>query len=439
MPPAPSAGEQDRNVGDGTLRRFRSRLARRWWLILVCLGLTAGAGVAARPHLRAWYHRRAARVESQRCHTNQAIAHLLICRAIWPRDPETLLLAARAARRAQFYGDAARLLHIYREVRGRDAAYTFEQLLLAAESRVDEVTETCWKGIEEERFDAPLLMEALARGYLRQYRLGQARFCLNRWKEIQPNNAQVFYFEGCLNLDYLHVFSDAILSYRRAVELDSEHQEARLGLAVALLMANNYAEAAQHFQRLIQLQPDNVRVQVGLAECLDNLGQSDEAAQLVSDVLAQQPRLPAALSLQGQLAFKSGLWTDAETALRQSLQANPIDHRARYSLALCLERMGREEEARQQRSQLQQLEEDTARFHEIVTKELAQRPTDPALHCTLGQLLLRSGQHEEGIRWLQNALHLDPHYAPAQKALAAYQDQAKGKSQPVLPNGNLPP
>jgi tetratricopeptide (TPR) repeat protein len=429
MSAPPTASTRAGSVSDGKSRRLRFRLV----ILLLLLSSMAGAGVVARPHVRAWHHRRAARLEVQRYHTAQAIHHLLICRDIWPRDPETLLLAARAARRIQIYGDAERLLRIYRDVRGGDEAYTFEQLLLAAERRVDEVSEQCWKGIEDGRFDAPLLMEALTHGYLRQYRLGQARRCLDHWKQVQPDNPQTFYLEGLFLFDYLHSASDAVVSYRRAVELDADHQEARQGLAVALLTDKNYAEAAEQFEHLRQCQPDNALVQVSLAECLGSLGESAQAMRLVDDALARQPQLASALSLRGQLALKSGQWTEAETDLRKALRGDPLDHRAHYSLALCLEHLGQEEEARQQRRQLQQLEQDTARFHEIVTKEIAERPTDPALHFTLGQILLRGGRREEGIRWLQNALRLDPNHAPARKALAECLSQAQGETQQSPP------
>jgi Flp pilus assembly protein TadD len=172
---------------------------------------------------------------------------------------------------------------------------------------------------------------------------------------------------------------------------------------------------------------------VGLAECLDGLDQTPEAVRLLDDVLARQPGFAPALSLRGQIAIKSGQWAEAESCLRQALQGDPHDHRARYSLVLCLERSGQEEEARRQRRQLQQMEGDLACFNEIVSKEIARRPTDPALHCTVGQLLLRIGQREEGIRWLQNALRLDPNYTPARQALADYQSQAKGQTQPSSP------
>ncbi len=70
------------------------------------------------------------------------------------------------------------------------------------------------------------------------------------------------------------------------------------------------------------------------------------------------------------------------------------------------------------------MEDDLKRFDEIVTRDLVRTPEDPALHYTLGQLLLRGGQHQEGLRWLRNALRLDPQYAPARRALADYYQKA---------------
>ncbi len=404
---------------------YRLLSPRQLGILLVLLALTVAAGILARPHLQAWYHRRAARLELQNYHTAQAIRHLRLCRDVWPRDPEALLMAARAARRARVYDDTERLLEMYRQVRGRDDAFLFEYLLLLAERDLDPVADQCWQYVEEGRYDVPMLLESLTRGYLRQYRLDKARHCLDRWRQLQPDHPQASYLEGLLRFDYLHDRSGAAENFRRALQRDPDHEEARLGLAVALLGGKEYSPAAEHLKYLRQCQPDNVRVQVGLAECLDGLGETAEAIQLVDEVLAREPKSVAALSLRGQLAFKEGQWAEAESWLRQTLQFNPMDHRAHYSLILCLERNGREEEARQEQRQLKQREEDVALFNEIVTKDIAQHPNDPALHCTAGQILLRSGQREEGIRWLQRALVLDPKYVPARQALADFMRQPK--------------
>src|SRR5262249_23287865 len=160
--------------------------------------------VLAWPHLRAWYHFRAARRELEHYHNPQAIRHLQACLEQWPEDTDAIILAARAARRARRYAEAERLLEKYQRSRGLDSAGSFEQLLLSAERRVEQSAEICWRHVEQGHADAPLIMEALTRGYLRQYRLAEARACLDRWLQNEPDNAQAHCLEGLFRLDYAH-------------------------------------------------------------------------------------------------------------------------------------------------------------------------------------------------------------------------------------------
>jgi tetratricopeptide (TPR) repeat protein len=431
---APAAGSPGTEVCAGTSRaaRLRTALYRRlrrpgFWVAVLFLGLVAAAVVLAIPHARAWHHRRAARAELERYHNPQAIRHLQSCLAVWPDDPEALLLAARAARRARAYPDADVCLEKYQRTRGCDAAASFEQLLLTAERNVDQVAPLCRRHVEEKHRDAPLILEALTRGYLRQYRLPEARFCLDRWLKRQPDNPQALCLQGELQLDYERASDRALASYRRAVQLDPEHEDARQGLAIALLETKNFAAAARHLEHLSRCQPENLRLRVGLAECRHGLGEGAEAVRLVDRVLAEAPRYAPALTLRGRLALDAQQFAAAETWLRRAVALAPGNHQARYSLMVCLHRNGKDEEARRQKQKLKEMEEGVKRFNEIVTRDMIQRPHDAALHYTLGRLLLRSGHQPEGLRWLQSALRLDPQYAPARKALAEYYQKAKLK------------
>src|SRR5262249_2631185 len=136
-------------------------------------------------------------------HNRQAIEHLQVCLRRWPDDPEVLLLAARASRRARVYDDAERCLEKYRQARGLDEAGNFEQLLLPTERTLDaRLDARCRHLVKQDHPDTPLLLEALARGYLRQYRLAEARRCLELWLERQPDNTQALTLLGQFHLDY---------------------------------------------------------------------------------------------------------------------------------------------------------------------------------------------------------------------------------------------
>ena len=118
--------------------------------------------------------------------------------------------------------------------------------------------------------------------------------------------------------------------------------------------------------------------------------------------MSRKPDFPPALSLRGQIAFRQGQFAAAADWLRQAVRRNPANHQARYNLALALERTGRADESQEYMRQFKQMQQDLARFNEIVTSEIAKRPTDPALHCELGQILLRSGQSRRRDARLQS-------------------------------------
>jgi tetratricopeptide (TPR) repeat protein len=396
----------------------------RIWGLLVLAGLVVSGIFLFSPRLQAWYHYCAARRDLECFHNPQAVRHLHVCLGIFPEDADTLLLAARAARRARAYQDAEHCLDKYQQIRGCDQAYSFEQLLLGVELKSDQADYRCWRYVEEDHPQTTAILDALVRGYLRQFRLKEAQGCLQRWLETEPDSAQALCLEGQFYLEYVFNKDSALHSYRRAVQLDPEHEEARIGLALALLDISNYAQAAEHLDYICQHQPDNLNAVVGLAECRKGLGQTEAALQLVQSVLARQPQFAPALSLRGRLAMDKGQFAEAETWLRQALALDLSDHNSRYQLIMCLRHSGKLDEAQKLQQELNRLESDLERFNEIVTKELPKSPLDPALHCALGQLLLRGGKRDEGLRWLRSALRLDPQYAAARQVLNDHYQKA---------------
>jgi tetratricopeptide (TPR) repeat protein len=401
--------------GTGSFRRPRT-----WIALILLLGVLAVGYALASPQLRAWHHLRAARADLQSYHNQQAIKHLQACRRIWPENAEVLLLCARAARREGAYDEAERGLEKYREVRGLDDAGSFEQLLLSAERNVDQVDALCRRHIEQGHPDAALILEALARGYLRQFRLQEANLCLELWLKSQPDNPQALCLVGQFHQDYERSPDGAVESYRRAVQIDPENEEARLGLAIVLLETKSFGKAAEHLEYMRRCQPDNLRVQVGLAQCRHSLGESDDALRMVEDVLARQPDYGPALTVRGEIAIAAGEYVEGERWLRQAVRVAPNDHQARYHLMLSLYHNGHVEEAKRYEQAIKQWEDDAKRFNKIVTEEMTGKPQDPDLQAELGVLLLRSGHREEGLRWLQNALRLDPQHAAARQALAEF-------------------
>jgi tetratricopeptide (TPR) repeat protein len=405
----------------GIVLAFPRAITRRPFRSLVILGLLLliGGGISlAGVYLWAAYHLRLARSAMERYHTGEALPHLQLAYSIRPRHPETLLLAARAARRSGSYEDASHWLDLYQEVRGpEDEDLVLERVLVRVErGEVDLMSKYCLSLIERDHPSTPLILEALARGYLRAYQPRQAEKAIEEWLKRQPDNPGALLIQGQI-YDLQTRQHDAIASYRRALTVDPQLDDARLRLASALMQLDLTTEAEDHLNYLNRRFPDNLMVQVYLARVQDRAGNPEEAEKLLGSILAHHPRFAPALTERGKLALRDGQPEQAEKWLREAAALEPGDYQAHYQLSLCLEKNGKSEEAQKEQARLQQIEDDIRQIQEITMGRMETQPHDANLHYRVGMIALRAGSIEEGLRWLHSALKEDPNHQPTHKAL----------------------
>jgi tetratricopeptide (TPR) repeat protein len=395
---------------------MRRPLARLLALLVVLAGLALGA-----PHLRAWYHLRAARADLARYHAEAARAHLDRCLRVWPKSAEAHLLASRAARQAGDLEAADRHLRECQRLRqGTTDEITLEwSLLRAAAGHLDEVEEYLHRRAAQAPDEAPLVWEALAAGYARVYRVLDALAVLERWLEGRPDDVQALVLRGNVYRK-VKASQSAAADFRRAVELAPERDDARWGLAVSLVEIGRYQEALTHLEQLRPRRPDDPELRVRVARCFARLDRRDEARRLLEEVLAAHPDNGPALLNLGQLLVQAGRPEEAEPWLRQAVRAQPHGYPANYALYDCLNKQDKGPEARAQLAVADAIKGDLDRVSEITTRQLSARPRDPALHCELGTLFIRGGHPEVGESWLLSALRQAPDYRPAHAALADY-------------------
>jgi tetratricopeptide (TPR) repeat protein len=389
---------------------------------LALLALSAGGAGLAGIHLWAMYHFRAGRAAVERCHNREAQRHLNACLRVWPHNPDTLILAARTARRMGAMTEADSFLDACHGLKGDDDLALERLLLQAARGEGDRVQKVCLAMVKDNHPATPLILEALAYGYITMYRLQEASFALTVWMDRQPDSPQAYLLRGIL-YTYADRVDDALADFRHVLELDPEHDEVRLRLASALLDRGQGAEALPHFEYLRQRMPDELTVQVGLARCKDLLGQQAEAAQLLDEVLSRRPDYADALAERGKVAMRAGDLDAAETWLRKAAILEPGDYQLHYQIHLCLTQNGKEEEAREEEQRLKQIDADLKRIRQIVTHDMGLAPHDPALHYEAGMIALRTGEYREAVRWFESALREDPKYVPAHLALAQFYAQ----------------
>jgi predicted Zn-dependent protease len=378
--------------------------------------LLAGAG------LFLWFdhHLEAARQAAARGHNAVAITHLRSCRLVRAEHPEVLLLSACVARRGGAWTEAEALLDRYSELRGDDDALVLERLLLRATRGEIEATRPLLQlHIDQDDSAATLAREALAAGMLFRSRLEEADAFLTRWLEHDPDSTFAILAQGKLQ-DLREQSSEALRTFRRVLELDSEHDEARLRLTTILLTLSQGEEALPHLEYLRHRLPDNPEVLVQLAQALELQKRGAEARAILDDCLGRHPDHAGALAERGRIARQDGDAARSEELLRRSVQFDPGNAAAHYLLYLTLSLNNKPEEAARELEARTRIEADVQRIKELISGDLQARPNDPAVQHEIALITLRAGRPREAHRWLLNALQVGPDHVPTHRALAAY-------------------
>ncbi|MDB5309322.1 MAG: tetratricopeptide repeat protein [Gemmataceae bacterium] len=389
-------------------------------ILLIAVLLTAGfAAVAGGVLVRFQTHLRAARVEVGRGHNAAATRHLNTCRDLRPDHPEVLILAARVARRSGSWTEAETLLDRYWAKYGDEDRLVFERLLLrTTRGESGAMSPSLLARIEAGGPDAPLAREALVTGLLYQFRWRQAERAIADWLEAAPDETTAILLRGKLQEQRAQT-SESLLSFRRVVELDPDHDEARLRLTTLLLQLRQGEEAVAHLDYLRHRLPDNPEVKVQWSRALALQGRAAEARAALTDCLRAHPDCPAALVDQGKCETADGDDKAAEEYLDRAARLDPGNLTTRHLHALALARTGKAAAADELET-IRRLEADFERINQLIQGPLQMTPDDPAVHHEIATIALRAGQSAEALRWLQSALQVRPDHQPTHQLLAAY-------------------
>jgi tetratricopeptide (TPR) repeat protein len=387
------------------------------------VGLTLLAAVllvAAGMYFYFLFHLRAAREAVARGHNAEAAHHLQACAVIRPHNGEVRLLMARVTRRSGHYEEAERILDDYWADRGDDDALVFERLLLrAARGDVDAAAAPLLARIATGGPQTGAAREALVTGFVYRFRWPEADRLLDEWLAGDPDDTTALLLRGKLQEQRMQ-FDESLASYRRVVELDPEHDEARLRLATGLLRRFYGEEALTHLAVLRDRLPDNAEVAYDWAAALGLQGRTNEARAAIDDCLRRFPDHAAALAERGRYADLDGDTGAAVDYYRRATRSDPgnLLFRRQYSQALA--RAGRTAEAATEEAAVHRLQTDLEQINKLIAGPMQQSPNDPAIPHQIAVIALHAAQPEEALRWLQIALQLDPNHLPTHQTLATY-------------------
>ena len=217
-------------------------------------------------------------VLSQRGRTDEAIETLQRAEILRPDDLKVATLLALQLTEGRYFTEAVRLLD--RSVKRWPESLDLRLLLIQNYHR-DQKYEKAVQTAEQTLVQFPNAARAnFEMGYqlLAFGRVQQAKPFLTKAIQLDPAPPDGYVSLGeVLAKEDNH--SEAIRYFRLALDRDSSHVEAALGLAKSLLALKRYAEVVPEMQRVVQQDPINPQPHLHLSQAFLGLGDKEKAQQ----------------------------------------------------------------------------------------------------------------------------------------------------------------
>jgi tetratricopeptide (TPR) repeat protein len=391
-------------------------------MLALCLTLLGG-GWYARGHY--WLPRKSleqAELALSQGEFERARLELQKCLVAWPNDPHVYFLLARTARRARDLDQAERHLLQCEKLQNnrsdpRLGDTELERVLIHTQrGMLTETEHLLRRRIQQRHPDRLLIFEALSWEFMGRNRLSEARALLNLWLEEQPDDYEALVRRGWVE-EHMFEMDKAALDYQKALTLRPDRDHVRQRLTEVLLQRNRTTEALAEAEEFVRRQPDNPDANYCYARCLRLLGRTQEAEQSLDRALAGQPRHAKALGMRAQLALESGRDQEASELLTRAIELDPSDQSYKYTLLLCLNRLGKTKEAKLVEAKMAESAAEVRRMDQLV-RDVNQKPNDASLRYEAAMIFLRNGFTQDGLHWLTTALDVDPNHRPSHQALA---------------------
>lgn len=341
-----------------------------------------------------------------------------------PGRPDVAFRRGRILRRQDHLLEAARAFDVAARL-GHDTEQIHRQrvLMKAQVGRVTaddpEIRHLLGAAVDDEF--AEECYEALIKGHLAGHRIDEARQCVAFWTEWQPDNALAHAAAG-LVAEKLERHGEAIDAYRRALTLDPHDLSLRSRVAALEVHAGRLDVAAAEYSGCLERRPDDPRLLLGLADCQFRRGRPQEASGLVYDALALDltaEETAVALAALAGLAAEERRSDTACVLYADAIRLDPRNIPARFGYAATLNARGRGGEATHQLAEAQKLS-DAHRRLTALTRQTVGEPANADLRVEIARILADLGLREEGARWLEAALQIDPGHARARLELDAH-------------------
>jgi len=181
-----------------------------------------------------------------------------------------------------------------------------------------------------------------------------------------PNSSRAFVLKGSVELEAV-LFTDAVVSFSRALQLDPTSPDATIGLARAQAGAGMREQARATLETALASFPQKARFELELALLLLKEAESgdkaaeDRAEKLLNSAVARDNTLAEAHYQLGDLALRRGQASNAVKHLEKAAELNPASAKTHFALSRAYRRLGQNEAAAKQQALYDKLKEEETR------------------------------------------------------------------------------
>lgn len=126
---------------------------------------------------------------------------------------------------------------------------------------------------------------------------------------------------------------EAIVNWRKSLEMDPSDPDTRYNLGMALLERGKYAEAEENFHAAASVRNDDYMLQYGLGRSLEMQGKYSEAKKAYRFSISLKYNFHPPYSALGAIALEQGLYSTAEKYAADALRYSPYDVRGNLVLS----------------------------------------------------------------------------------------------------------
>ena len=299
-----------------------------------------------------------------------------------PREAEALFLRAIRGDR-KFVGPHMNLAHLY-------------TLMGQSGKTISELRQALF--LEPKNEEA---LDRLARILLSQGEIEQGIAALEQSQKFRPLSAALLVLLGDAHLRKGNS-AMAQTQYQLALDLESDHTDAVLGLAQASQLKGDANAASVYLARarkMVARSPDTL---YRFALVALNAGLYEESNGILLAAIKINPNEPSYFLALGTTWIKKPDLSEAEQAFRRAIQLRPDNPRAQMYLGYALLEQKKYPEAR-----------------EWLEKSLQKDKSVPETFYYLGQIAQEQNEDERAIQFFKQALELLPSYSFAHAALGA--------------------